>query len=253
MFNPLDLTGKLILVTGASSGIGRATAIVLARLGASIILCGRREADLRATAEMIDAGATAHIEPFDLADTDAIPSWMQRLCAKYRSHLHGLVHAAGVGVTYPIRVSNRKKLDEVMSVNVYASVGLLRGISMKTIGGEDGCSVVFISSISGLVGGAGKVIYGGSKAALQAIARSASLELASRRIRVNCIAPGWVDTPMMQKALSELPAGLPDLKNRQVLGLIAPEEVGVAAGYLISEAARHVTGTTLVLDGGYTC
>ena len=82
MFNPLDLTGKLILITGASSGIGRATSIVFARLGASVILCGRREAELQVTADSIDAGSKVYVEPFDLADTDAIPSWMQQLCTK---------------------------------------------------------------------------------------------------------------------------------------------------------------------------
>jgi NAD(P)-dependent dehydrogenase (short-subunit alcohol dehydrogenase family) len=175
------------------------------------------------------------------------------LCMNHGSPLQGVVHAAGVGDTSPIRVSNRKRLDEVMSVNVYACVGLLRGVSMKAIGGEKGCAIVFISSVSGLVGIAGKTVYGASKAALHSIAKSASLELASKRIRVNCIAPGWVDTPMMQQAIQELPGGLPDLKNRQVLGLIAPQEIGIAAAYLLSDSARHVTGTTLVLDGGYTC
>ncbi len=112
---------------------------------------------------------------------------------------------------------------------------------------------MFISSIAGLVGASGLTAYCGSKAALHAIAKSAALELAGRRIRVNCVAPAWVDTPMLQRALTASPGGLPDLQNRQVLGLIAPEEVGTAAAYLLSDAARHVTGTTLVLDGGYTC
>jgi NAD(P)-dependent dehydrogenase (short-subunit alcohol dehydrogenase family) len=253
MFNPLDLSGKLILVTGASSGIGRATAITLSRLGASVILSGRREEELRVTLEMADKASRIYIDPFDLSDTDAIPSWMNRLCMKYDSSLQGIVHAAGFGVTFPIRASNRKKIDEVMSVNVYASIGLLHGISMKAIGGENGCSVVFISSVAGFAGAAGKTVYCGSKAALHIIAKSAAIELALKRIRVNCIAPGWVDTPMLQKALCELPEGVKDLQNRQVLGLIPPEEVGIAAAYLISDAARHITGTTLVLDGGYTC
>lgn len=218
-----------------------------------MILCGRREAELRATADMMHAGAAIHVESFDLSNIDAIPSWMQQLCRSYNSGLDGIVHAAGVGVTSSIRALSKKQLDEVMSINVYASLGLLRGVSMKSVSGDTGCSVIFISSVSGLVGVAGKTVYGGSKAALGIIAKSAALELASKRIRVNCIAPGWVDTPMLQQALRELPNGLPDLQNRQLLGLIQPEEIGVAAAYLISDAARHVTGTTLVLDGGYTC
>jgi 3-oxoacyl-[acyl-carrier protein] reductase len=222
-------------------------------LGASIVLCGRRIAELQATQEMMDSTRPIHVEPFDLTNTDGIAPWMQQLCAKHGSGLHGVVHAAGIGITYPLRVSNLKKIDEVMSINVYAPLGVLRGVATKGVADEGGCSVVFISSVAGLVGAAGKTVYGGSKAALHAIAKSAALELASRRIRVNCIAPAWVDTPMLQKALAELPAGVPDLQRRQVLGLITPEEIGTAAAYLISDAARHVTGTTLVVDGGYTC
>jgi NAD(P)-dependent dehydrogenase (short-subunit alcohol dehydrogenase family) len=252
MFNPLDLNGKLILVTGASSGIGRATAIVLGRLGASVILCGRREAELRSTAEIMEVGAKAHIEPFDLSDIDAIPSWMQRLCAKHGSTLQGVVHSAGVSEINSLRASNRKGIDECMIINVYGSIGLLRGISMKAIGGENGCSVVLLSSIAALLGFSGQTIYSGSKAALHGIAKSASQELASRKIRVNCIAPAWVDTPLLHQAMGELPEGVQDL-DRQALGLIPSEEVGIAAAYLLSDAAKHVTGTVLVLSGGHPC
>ncbi len=118
MFNPLDLSGKLILVTGASSGIGRETAIVLSRLGASVILCARGAGELRVTEEMMDGNGSVYVEPFDLGETDGIASWMQQVCARCGSGVHGVVHAAGVQITHPIRASNRKQLDEVMSINV---------------------------------------------------------------------------------------------------------------------------------------
>lgn len=252
MFNPLNLNNKLVLVTGASSGIGRATALVLARLGAAVVLCGRRESELRETAALMEQSGSAYLEPFDLAQTDAIPGWMQQICSKHGSGLAGIVHCAGLGLSLPLRVMNRKKMDEVMTVNVYAALALLRGMATKGISDGSGGSVVLISSISGLVGGPGKTLYGASKAALNVIARSAALELASKRIRINCIAPAWVDTPMLRNAQRDLPEGIPDL-GRQVLGVIAPEEVGTAAAYLLCDAAQHITGTTLVLDGGYTC
>jgi NAD(P)-dependent dehydrogenase (short-subunit alcohol dehydrogenase family) len=253
MLNPLDLSGKLILVTGASSGIGRATAAVLSQLGADLILSGRREAELKITAEMLKGEGHVQTEPFDLGDIDAIPLWIKRICEGHDHGFHGIVHSAGLGVTIPVRILNRRKLDDVMTINVYAALGLLRGVATNRSASPDGCSVVLFSSVAGLVGAPGKTAYGGSKAALQLIAKSAALELAEKQIRVNCIAPGWVDTPMLRQAMEELPGGLPDLKTRQVLGLIAPEEIGTAAAYLLSDATRHMTGTTLVLDGGYTC
>jgi NAD(P)-dependent dehydrogenase (short-subunit alcohol dehydrogenase family) len=253
MFNPLDLNGKLILVTGASSGIGRATAIVLSRLGASVILNGRRKEKLEETASLMDHAAQHHIEPLDLSDVDAIPAWMQRLSKTYDSGLSGVVHSAGVGLALPIRAITKAKAEEVMSLNAYASMELLRGTASKGVAAAEGCSVVLLSSVNALIGVSGKTVYGAAKAALHGIARSASLELSPKRIRVNCIAPAWVDTPMLRQALQELPDGIPDLKIRQFLGLIAPEEVGIAAAYLLSDATRHITGTTLVLDGGYTC
>jgi NAD(P)-dependent dehydrogenase (short-subunit alcohol dehydrogenase family) len=251
MFNPLDLSGKLILVTGASSGIGRATAVVLSDLGASVIVCGRREEQLRETVSLMNAAAQHHIEPLDLNNVDAIPAWMQHLCARYGSPMAGVVHSAGIGSAYPVRLFNRSKADETMSINLYAAIAIVRGAASKGVAAPEGCAIVFISSLAGLIGVAGKTIYGASKAALHSVAKSAALELAGKRIRVNCVAPAWVDTPMMRAAEVEQPSGVSDLQNRQVLGPIPAQDVGIAAAYLLSDAARFVTGTTMVINGGY--
>jgi NAD(P)-dependent dehydrogenase (short-subunit alcohol dehydrogenase family) len=251
MFNPLDLTGKLILVTGASSGIGRATAIVLSKLGASVILNGRRVEQLHESASLMDTSAQHYIEPLDMRDVDAIPGWMQQLSTKYGRGFSGVVHSAGVGSTYPIRLLNREKMDEVMTVNTYAAMALLRGIASKGVSESGGSSVVLVTSIAGFVGGMGKTIYAASKAALHIAAKSAAVELAGKRIRVNCLAPAWVDTPLLRRAEIELPSGIPELRNRQVLGPIPPEDLGIAAAYLLSDAAGFVTGTTMVINGGY--
>lgn len=248
-----DLSNKLILVTGASSGIGRATAIVLSQRGAKVILCSRREAELRTTQEMMTSPEQHEIAAMDLTDTDAIPNWVQQICKRGDRQLGGLVHAAGIGTTVPLRVLNRRRIDEVMTVNTYAALGLLRAAAVKGVPRAEGCSVVLISSIAGLIGMSGLTAYGASKGALHAIVKSAALELAARRIRVNCIAPAWVDTPMLQEAVTGLPGGLSHVDARQPLGLIPPAEVGAAAAFLLSNEARHITGTTLVIDGGYTC
>jgi len=248
-----DLTGKLILVTGASSGIGRATAVALSKMGANVILCSRSESGLLATREMMAGPQRHEIETIDLVDTDAIPGRVQRMCTDRGRRLDGLVHSAGVGTTVPLRILNRKKIDQVMDVNVYAALALLRAIAVKGVPQPSGCSVVLISSIAGLIGMSGLTSYGASKAALHGIIKSAAIELAGRKIRVNCIAPAWVETPMLQDAVAGLPGGLSHVESRQVLGLIPPSEVGAAAVFLLSDQAQHITGTTLVLDGGYTC
>jgi NAD(P)-dependent dehydrogenase (short-subunit alcohol dehydrogenase family) len=142
-------------------------------------------------------------------------------------------------------------MDEVMTVNTYAAMALLRGIASKGVSEPGGSSVVLVTSIAGFVGGMGKTIYAASKAALHIAAKSAAVELAGKRIRVNCLAPAWVDTPLLRRAEIELPSGIPELRNRQVLGPIPPEDLGIAAAYLLSDAAGFVTGTTMVINGGY--
>lgn len=248
-----DLTGKLILVTGASSGIGRATAIAISKMGASVILCSRRETELLATREMMTCPERHNIEIMDLTETDAIPGMVQQICTSRGRNLDGIVHSAGIGTTVPLRILTRKKIDEVMSVNTYAAFALLRAVAGKGVPSPIGCSVVLISSVAGLIGMSGLTGYCGSKAALHVIVKSAALELAERKIRVNCIAPAWVDTPMLQEAVNGLPSDMSHVEKRQVLGLIPPEEIGAAAAFLLSDSARHITGTTLVVDGGYTC
>ncbi len=247
------LTDKLILVTGASSGIGRATAIVLSKMGAEVILSARRESELQATRAMMISPDRHAVEPIDLADTDAIPRWVQEVCLRGNRHLDGVVHAAGIGTTVPLRVLSRTKIDEVMHINTYAALGLLRAVAAKSVPKPSGCSVVLISSVAGIIGVSGLSTYSASKAALHAIARSAALELAPRKVRVNCIAPAWVETPLLDKAVTVLPGELSHVSSRQFLGLIPPEEIGAAAAFLLSDHAQHITGTTLVIDGGYTC
>jgi NAD(P)-dependent dehydrogenase (short-subunit alcohol dehydrogenase family) len=251
MYNPLDLTGKQILVTGASSGIGRATAVTLSQLGARVILTGRREVALQETRAAMVHPTEHLIEPFDLSDSDAIPSWLKGLVVKTGAKLDGVVHSAGISKYTPVRTVNRKVLDEILLPNVYAAMTLLRGFASKDTG-ADGGSFVMLSSIAGVAGMPGLVAYGGSKGALIAIAQGAAVELKARKIRVNCIAPGYVDTPLLDTARNGLPGTFEQNEQRQFLGIITPEEVAVACGYLLSDAARSITGTTLLIDGGYT-
>lgn len=250
VYNPLALPGRTVLVTGASSGIGRATAVAISRLGARVVLGGRRAEALEATRAALE-GEGHVVSPFDLSDTDAIPAWVKRASADAGAPLAGLVHSAGVSRSTPIRVVNRANIDDILAPNLYATLALLRGVSAKGVA-ADSCSVVIMSSVAGVAGTPGLVTYSASKGAIHALVRSAAQELGGKRIRVNCVAPGYVETPMLDGARDSLPGDFQRLADRHFLGFARAEEIAVAIAYLLSDAARVVTGTSLVIDGGYS-
>jgi NAD(P)-dependent dehydrogenase (short-subunit alcohol dehydrogenase family) len=248
--NPLDLSGKLVLVTGASSGIGRATAVLLSRLGARVALGGRRVEALEETRAALE-GEGHLAAAFDLADVDAIPAWVKRLAGEAGTPFAGLVHSAGVSRSTPIRVVNRANIDDILVPNLHATLALLRGVSAKGVGAE-GCSIVLMSSVAGVAGTPGLVTYSASKGAIHALVRSAAQELGGKRMRVNCVAPGYVLTPMLEGAKESLPGNFQALADRHFLGFARPEDVAVSIAYLLSDAARTITGTSIVIDGGYS-
>lgn len=252
MYNPLDLSGRHVLVTGASSGIGRSVAGVLSRLGARLVLTGRREDALRQTLDGLEDPSAHRVAVFDLEDVDAIPGWVKTLASEGGAPLDGVVHAAGLSTAVPVRILSRSRMDRLMVLNVYASLALVRAVSARGVG-ADGCSLVLISSVSGLAGAPGHTVYSATKGALHAMVRSAAKELAGRRMRVNCVAPAWVQGPIMDVVHDLQGEAFQQVQERQFLGAIPPEDVAVSAAYLLSDAARTITGTTLVIDGGWTC
>lgn len=139
----------------------------------------------------------------------------------------------------------------MMLGNVHATLMLLRAVSAKNVAAASGSSIVLISSAAALVASPGMATYAGSKAAVHAIARSAAKELAAKRIRVNCIAPAYVNTPMYDQAANAV-VKFEQIAQQQFLGIIEPEEVAFMAAYLLSNAARSITGSQFVLDGGFT-
>jgi len=253
--NPYSLEGRAVLVTGASSGIGRATSEHLARMGARVLLAGRDAGRLAQTQGRL-AGEGHHCVAQDLADpTLDVPAWMKSL-ARTHGPLHGLVHSAGVHAMRPLRVMTPAVLDEVYRVNVRAASELVRGFRQRGVRAEVTgvrCSVVLLASVAGLVGQPAVSAYAASKGALMSMARSFAIELARESIRVNCVAPGMVTTEMTAKLHASLDeAQVAAITAAHPLGLGAPEDVAHAIGYLLSDASRWVTGTTLVVDGGYT-
>jgi NAD(P)-dependent dehydrogenase (short-subunit alcohol dehydrogenase family) len=249
--NPLDLSGRTILLTGASSGIGRETALLLAQLGARLILVARNTERLEAVRGAL-SGEGHVAESFDLAEAPAsIPDWMKRLAAT-TGPIAGAVHSAGVHVTAPLMAVKPQDFEKAYGLNVVVGAMLVKGLRQKSVRTPQS-SAVLVSSVSGLAGTAGVSAYSASKGALTALARSLAVELAPEKIRVNCVAPGFVQTEMSEKFGQLLtPEQLARIAGLHPLGLGTPRDVACAIAFLLSDAARWITGTTLVVDGGYT-
>lgn len=250
MLNPMELVDRTIMVTGASSGIGRETAILLSQLGARVVLVGRNRGELETTLSRLE-GAGHVVAPFDLTSVDDIPRWMKELVPQSGA-LHGLVHSAGIQLTKPLRVVSSGDIDQVMTINVSAACGLVRGFRQKGVVAPPG-SVVLLSSVSGIAGQPGNSVYSASKGALVALARSLALELAREKIRVNCVAPALVHTEMAEKMREALtPEQFDQIDKMHPLGIGLPRDVAHAIAFLLADTGRWITGTTLVVDGGYT-
>ena len=246
----MDLDGRLVLVTGASSGIGREAAIFLSECNARLILAARNRERLEQTASLLN-GAGHRIETCDLTSTDEIPAWIKRLCGEI-GPLHGLVHSAGVHSAYPLRVLTTEKLESVMRINVSAALMLAKGFRQKGCSAA-GSAMVLVSSVTGIVGESGVAAYATSKAALIGLGRSLAIELAGQGIRVNCVAPGFVQTDMTYRLRESLTTEqFAALEAKHPLGLGKARDVAHGIGFLLAETSRWITGTTLVIDGGYT-
>ncbi|MGO9417150.1 MAG: SDR family NAD(P)-dependent oxidoreductase [Syntrophobacteraceae bacterium] len=246
----MDMTGRCVVVTGASSGLGRETAILLSQLGCRIILVARNRGRLEEAAQMLDGQGHA-IEPFDLSNADDIPQWIKDLAGKY-GRFDGVVHFAGIVLTQPIRDWNAEDCDRLMSINLYPCFALAKGFRQKAVHAKEG-GLVFITSIAGLVGEIARSIYSASKSGIIGLTRSLAWELARDGIRVNAIAPGFVHTPMTDADIDRMPPDyLSNVMAGHPLGLGKPRDVAHAVAFLLAETGRWITGTILVVDGGYT-
>lgn len=237
-----SLAGKTILVTGASSGIGRAIAIACAEAGASVVLNGRNQERLQSTLEAL-AGEGYQVIAADLVDTE-----QRQALAEQVPVLDGVVHCAGIGSRVLCKMLEEQDVSRVMQVNFEAPV-LLQAqlLREKKIAKE--ASIVFIASAAATMPSVGNAIYSASKAAIIAYAKCLAQELANRKIRVNCISPAmvWTDLALVgatEEQLREAEQNYPLKRYAQ------PEDITGAAIYLLCDAAAWTTGSNIELTGG---
>jgi NAD(P)-dependent dehydrogenase (short-subunit alcohol dehydrogenase family) len=246
MYNPFLLIDKTILVTGATSGIGRSIAIECSKMGAKLIIAGRNIERLKETFSYLE-GAGHFMFDFDLTNEKDQITFIDKL-----PQINGLVHAAGILNTVPFKFSNKKKFLEIFDTNFFAQVELSR-LLIKVGKIENESSIVFISSIDGLkTTHIGNTIYSASKAAISSVAKNMALELANKSIRVNSILPGMINTPLIHNDSFSEEELEKEKSNYLFKRFGKPEEVAYAAIYLLSDASKWVTGTDMVIDGGYT-
>lgn len=249
-FNPFTLREKTIVVTGASSGIGQQCAIDCARMGARVVAIARNEQRLAETLQRMDGVNNIAIS-CDLTDSAAIANMVKDVvqrCGK----IDGIVNCAGISTTLPLKFVDAEKLDEFFRANVYSAIEVTREFT-KAKNFNAGGSVILFSSIMGCVGDVAKSIYSMTKGALIAGARSLACELAKRKIRVNCISPGAIVTPINANLPHMAnPESRKVLEDKHLLGLGETSDISNACIYLLSDASRWVTGQNLIVDGGYT-
>ena len=244
--------GRWIMVSGASSGIGRETAVELARHGARLVLIGRDEARLAETAAALPPGTDHRLCALDLAQGERIVPAVQAI-AKDVGRLYGLVHAAGLMQLLPLSALRPDRLQSLMAINVTAGLELARALVRRDILAEGGGSIVWVSSVAAHVGQPGQIGYSASKGAIKAAMRSMALELADRAVRVNAVSPGVVQTAMAEQSASAVGAeAWQRVLDMHPLGTGQPEDVARVVAFLLDPRNRWITGSDLVVDGGYT-
>ena len=244
------LAGKSVIVTGASSGIGAATASALGAAGASLLLVGRDEGRLNAqVAKVVAAGGRAVAAIVDLEDSEAAASLVDRAVEEFGS-LHGIVHTASLFDPRPLESTSIECLDLQWKTNVVAPMMMTKRAVPHL---AKGSSIVFVGSTTGLVGFPGCSAYTATKGAVASVTRALAVELAPKGIRVNIVVPGYVRTPMLQPHLDANNGYESWIVENTPLGRIdGPDELAPAIVFLLSRLSAYVDGQTFIVDGGWT-
>ncbi|MDR1656430.1 MAG: SDR family oxidoreductase [Deltaproteobacteria bacterium] len=240
---------EIFLVTGASSGIGKGTALLINQAGATVIATGRDNSRLAALQEQSAESNRLHCEVKDLAENpDSLPNWLMDLKKKF-GKLKGLIHCAGLTRTEPLSLTNYTGAVSLFSIDYFAPLLLAKGFADRRVNTGEGASMTFIASLASVRPDKGQGLYGGAKAALVNTMQVMAKELAGRRIRVNCLSPGLVMTPMAEQYIQDYNLGEKQ-KERYPLGLGRVADVSALAAFMASDQARWITGQNYILDGG---
>jgi len=248
----IDLTGKRILVVGASSGIGKQTAITLSRVGAKLSLVARNEEKLQKTMENL-AGEGHDYYLADVSNVGTIEALLKNVVDRV-GPLDGLVYTAGVGTALPLMQSKPEKVQDAFNVNFF---GFFETVRQATRKGRFnfGMRIVGVSSCASLRGDKSKAIYSASKAAMDSAVRCMAKELAEKEICINTVAPSMTATELYNRYVEKYGEDSEtnrELLTRQYLGIAQPQDIANAIAFLISPAARFITGITMPVDGGLT-
>ncbi len=251
MSGSLPFADRWVLLSGASSGLGRAIAIELVQRGARVVLIGRRREMLEQTAALAGAGDRTDVCMLDLQKLDDIGPTVASLAARL-GRLYGLVHCAGLAQTLPLASSKPERTRSMFDVNLFAGLELARSFVRRDVVEETGGAMLWIASVYAHVGAPGQVGYCATKGAVLAATRAMALELAPRRIRVNSLSPGLVQTEMTEASGSRLSTEQwARIAALHPLGTGRPEDVARAAAFMLDPSNTWITGADLAVDGGY--
>lgn len=243
MFNPFSLDGKTLLVTGASSGIGRGIAITCSKMGATVVISGRNTSKLNETLSQLEGGRNLMVV-CDLTDSQSLSSLVGAL-----PKLDGVVHCAGIGQRIPCKLLSEGLVDEVMDANCKAPI-MLQSELLKQNKLNKGGSIVFIASMAIWSPSIGNSVYSASKGAIVSFANCLAVELAPRKIRVNCISPAMVWTDLLSKDGLDEEQLKADESNYPLKRYGTPEDIANLAVYMLSDASTWMTGSNVKISGG---
>lgn len=245
--NPFSLQGKTILITGAASGIGKATALLCSHMGASTILVDINDIGLNITYSEIENPEHCSIFPLNLTDDEAVAAFVSSI-----PKLDGVVSNAGIVKSLMAKFNEKEDMENIFQINTFSHINLIQEfIKQKRL--NKGASIVITSSMSGVFCGlAGGSLYGATKAALVGFAKALAIELAPRGIRVNTVHPGMIETPLTKDTALSADVFAEDAKNYPLGRYGSPDEIAAAMVYLLSDATVWMTGTKLLIDGGYS-
>lgn len=252
MINPMDLTGKTYLITGASSGIGREVCITLSKLGARIALVARNENRLKETVNLMDAPDIHKLVAFDLNLLDKIEEVI-KVTVNEVGKFDGFCHCAGLGTTKPLSVTTPAFMEEMMRINLFSFVEITRCLTKKKYCNAN-MNIVAISSAASIRGDKAKTAYCSTKGALDSAVQALATELGTtKKIRVNSINPAWVNTEIFRNYIEI--AGdekIKEIEEKQFLGVTEPSFIANTVAFLLSDASSAITGQSIIVDGGGT-